>query len=755
MIFTLILNAAGFNSPANLAKGADNDMRTLYGNTAYSASGRSSKYIKDICENWKFGGQNLPDNEAAKSDYNDNAWESVSIPHTWNAQDAEDGGGNYLRAAYWYRKTLDYDADFTGKKVYMEFLGANQKTDLYVNGNHIPCNGTNEYTHKGGYTAFRYDITDYLQNSKNTFAVRVDNTNDEEIAPISADFNMYGGIYRRVYLIVTDNVHIDLNNNGSSGVFLTTSNTRSKTAPDDLGTLNIKADIVNDSDNEKTVTVTATVDGDNAPQAISEQITVPANSKAAFNKNTKVENPHLWNGISYERNANNSDAGYMYTVNVEIRDGEAVLDKVSDKIGFRYFYVDKDTGFYLNGKSHPLRGVNRHQFWAGKGSAISEAEHEQDIKIIKDLGVNAIRLCHYPHTEYFYDLCDKNGIVLWTEIPFVNALGTSENFADATKSQLIELMRQQYNRPSVCFWGLQNEVGSGNGDTRNSNLSMKQLIYELDELAHNEDNSGRYTVQAINRDHAMNQKGTADYSDFSNNTGWKSDIAGWNIYPGWYNDSNFRGTFAEVMDRKAAGDSRPMAISEYGWGSNVNQHELYPVLNRNNLTAGGNWHPEEYQNLMHEQAVDYINRHDYLWGTYVWAMFDFAVDSRNEGSQKALNDKGLVTGDRKIKKDSFYLYKANWNKADTFTHITSSRYTTRGNSETYVKVYSNCDSVELFINCESLGEMTNKGNGVFERKNVQLAAGENTIKSVGRIKGEAEKYTDTCKWFYETSSVTK
>lgn len=754
LILSVAIGAVGFDSLANFAKGADNDMKTVYGDTAYSASGRSGEYIKDICDDWKFGGQNLSETEAAKSDYNDDAWDTFSIPHTWNARDAEDGGGNYLRTAYWYRKILDYDSDFTGKKVYMEFLGANQKTDLYVNGNHIPYNGTNEYTHKGGYTAFRYDITNYLTAGANTIAVRVDNTHDEEIAPISADFNMYGGIYRRVYLIVTNDVHVDLNNNGSSGLFLTTPNVQSKEKPANLGELNIKADIVNDSGEEKTVTVTATVDGENAPEPISEQITIPAKGKITFNKDTKVDNPHLWNGISYERNADNSDVGYMYTVNVEIKDGETVLDKVSDKVGFRYFYVDKDTGFYLNGKSHPLRGVNRHQFRAGKGSAMTEAEHNTDIEIMKDLGVNTIRLCHYPHTEYFYDLCDKNGIVLWTEIPFVNALGTSNNFADVTKGQLIELIRQQYNRPSICFWGLQNEVGNGNGDIRNPNLSMKQLIYELDELAHSEDNSGRYTVQAINRDHAMNQKGTANYADFSNNIGWKSDIAGWNIYPGWYNDKNFTGTFEEVMDRKASGDSRPMSLSEYGWGANVNQHELYPVLNKNNLTAGGKWHPEEYQSLMHEQAVDYINKHDYLWGTYVWAMFDFAVDSRNEGSQRALNDKGLVTGDRKIKKDSFYLYKANWNKADIFTHITSSRYAVRDNSETYIKVYSNCDSVELFVNGERQGEMASKGNGVFQTDSVPLSIGENTIKSVGKINGEEEEYTDVCVWSREVSEST-
>lgn len=726
-------------------------------NTAYTSSGRTKEYLRDMCDGWRFGGEALKADEVTGIEFDDGGWDVVNIPHTWNIKDAEDGGNDYLRTAFWYRKKLDYDEASDGKKVYLEFNGANQKTDVYVNGAHVPYNGGDRFTHKGGYTAFRYDITDYLVRGQNVLAVRIDNSHDEAIAPISADFNMCGGIYRRVFLVVVDKVHFDLDNNGSSGLFLTTPDVRSKTAPESLGTVKVRTELVNDGNVARTVTVKAVIEGDNAPKAVSEQLNIPAHGRVLYERTMKVDNPHLWQGICYEREADicedsdkagsmhTADAGYMYTVQVSISDGDKVLDEVSDRVGFRYFYVDKEKGFFLNGRPHPLRGVNRHQFYKGMGNALTEAQHDEDIAIIKELGANAVRLCHYPHTDYFYDLCDENGIVLWTEIPLVNALGESAEFAENTKRQLVELMRQQYNRPSVIFWGLQNEIGNG-ANSASSFMNAKQLVYELDELAHGEDGSGRYTTQAINRDYAMNQSGTADYADFTNNIGWKSDIAAWNIYPGWYPDKNFDGNFEQLMDRKTSFDNRPMGISEYGWGANVNQHELYPELEKNGLLAWGQWHPEEYQSIMHEQALKYINTHECLWATFIWVLFDFAVDSRNEGGQAALNDKGLVTGDRKIRKDSFYLYKANWNKADRFVHITSSRYVDRDSEDTYVKVYSNCDRVELYVNGVSVGNMKNKGNGVFIVDRIELAKEKNEIRAVGHISAEDAEYADNCEW---------
>ena len=722
-----------------------------------TASGRGADYVQEITGIWKFDGRALTAKEALCAEHSE--WENVTVPHTWNAIDAEDGGNDYDRTAYWYHKNFSIDSELNGKRVYIEFLGANTKTDLYINGEQVGD------THKGGYTAFRYDVTDVVREGDNVMDVRVDNCLDQEIAPISADFNMYGGIYRRVYLVIVDEVHIDLDNNGSSGIFLTTGNMRSKSRPEDIGSFQVKTDIINASAKEKDIEVVVTVYGDNAPEPFVDKMRISANSRVTYKKHIAIDNPTLWEGVNYEKNSDDKNVGYQYTVTVELKaDGNTVcedmgnadrinnriLDKVEERIGFRYFWIDEE-GFFLNGKSHPLRGVNRHSFLAGVGSAMTEEQHDNDMDIMLDLGVNAVRLCHYPQTDYFYDLCDKNGIVVWSEIPLVNMIGSADKFEEVTKKQLTELIYQQYNRPSVVMWGLENEIGNGtdmsNARAHEQVSKAKKLMYNLEALARELDTTGRYTTQAVNRDYAMNQNVPESVNRaFEDNVGWKSDIVAWNIYPKWYPDANFYGSFEEVMTRKQALDSRPMAISEYGWGANVSHHEAYPCLGENNLTAGGSWHPEEYQSIMSEEAIAYIKKHNELWATFCWVLFDFAVDARNEGGQIALNDKGLVTGDRKIKKDSFYLYKANWNKRDAFAYITSRRWTERTEADTYIKVYSNCDKVELFIGNESLGYMESKPNGVFIMENVTLPMGEVSIKVIGTCEGDEAQYKDICVW---------
>lgn len=720
---------------------ADRDTATEV-RIAQTASHREASCVTELSEGWKFGGKNT---EAYEVDYDDTSWSAVNLPHTWNTKDTTDGNGKYTRAAYWYRKTVNIDADLKGKRVYMEFLGANQSTDLYVNGLHARLSGTGLHTHKGGYTAFRYDVTNLIHPGGNVLAIKVDNRYSEEIAPLSADFNMYGGIYKRVYMITVDELHFDLSDYGSSGLFLTTPNTRSKERPANLGALNIRADIVNDGGDDRRVTVIAHIDGDNAPGDISRTFTVPAGGFKRFETDTRIIDPHLWQGIDYSGARDNSDVGYCYTVTLTILEDGKVIDTIYDKVGFRYFYVDKETGFYLNGESHPLRGVNRHQFMLEQGSAIKESVHDEDIRLIMELGANAIRLSHYPQTDYFYDLCDQYGIVVWTEIPLVNNIGKAENFMDVTKTQLIELIRQQYNRPSICFWGLENELRD---EARNPSYTVKELMAELNMLAHREDPNGRYTTQAVNTDVAMDGGDASMLVNDNAAVGWRSDLIAWNIYPGWY--SKFKGTFEELVNQKTAGDSRPMGLSEYGWGASVEQHELYPVLGKNDLSPTGKWHPEEYQSLMHEQAVKSINAHDELWAAFIWCMFDFDVDSRNEGSRAAQNDKGLVTNDRKIKKDSFYLYKANWDQREPFVYITCSRYANRKESETYVKVYSNCDEVEMFHNGTSLGAMRSQGDGVFIIDYLPLAVGENKMTAVG-IK-DRKRCEDTCVWTRDASN---
>ena len=709
-------------------------------------SGRGQGYVADLSEGWKFGGK---DEDAFTADYDDSEWPIVNLPHTWNALDGSNGGNNYARTAYWYRKTLSLDTPFDGKRIYLEFLGANQQTDLYVNGTHMKLSGSDLYTHRGGYTAFRYDMTDSLRPGSNTIAVRADNTKTETTAPISGDFNMYGGIYRRVFMIIVDDVHVDLSDWGSSGLFLTTPHIRSLEKPDDFGTLNIRARLVNDGGSDRTVTVTAHIDGEHAPEDITRQLTVPAGGSAVFDADTFIDDPHLWRGISDAPGTDEKDVGYRYTVTLTVSDGEKVIDTVSDKVGFRYFYVDKEKGFYLNGEPYPLRGVNRHQYKEGVGSALTEADHQQDLELIMEMGANSIRLSHYPQAEYVYELCDEYGLILWTEIPLVNSVGTAKNFEETTKTQLRELIRQQYNRPSVCFWGLENELSS---KSRSSYFTTKELLSSLDDLVHEEDPTGRYSTQAVNNSTAMDQNDPSNLGDDSASRGWKSDLIGWNIYPGWY--SGFQGTFESVINDKTRQDSRAIALSEYGCGASTEQHEMYPEFGKNGLGANDSkWHPEEYQNLLHEQAIACINQHEELWAVYAWVMFDFDVDSRNEGSRIGQNDKGFVSNDRTIKKDAFFLYKANWNKKDPFVHITSSRYTGRESNQTYIKVYSNCDSVQLYHNGEAVGEMPYLGNGIFYLEDLSLAEGQNEIRALGLSNGQS--YEDVCVWTWPVFASTE
>jgi hypothetical protein len=646
------------------------------------------------------------------------------LPHTWNATDAQDGGNNYLRTVGWYRKILPWNDNLRGKKVFLEFLGANLQAECFVN-------GTSVGIHQGGYTAFRFNITSLLVEGDNVIAVKVDNRASEEIAPLSGDFSFFGGIYRKVFLIVTDAVHIDLMDCGSSGLYLTTTNVSAAHA--DLG---IRSKIVNESDAPKEVTLKSVIRNPNdfaaieeipSPafnsedmhpggadiSAITETVIIPAHGSYEFNRQTGVDNPRLWNGKADP---------YRYVVDFSVSENGQIIDQLSQYVGFRYFSATKN-GFFLNGVFYPLRGVNRHQDRKDMGNAITEREHDEDFGLIYEVGANAIRLAHYPQDPYFYDLCDRYGLVVWAEIPFVNEIGGAAAFAGVTANQLKELIRQQYNRPSICFWGLQNEVRA----TYDSD--MRVLMNDLNNLAHAEDPS-RYTVQATD-------------SDIANN--WASDLIAWNFYPGWYNGS----TMKSILDDFPAA-ARPSGISEYGAGGSINQHKINPAR----PVPGGDWHPEEYQSKVHENAFMDIAACDFVWGTFLWNMFDFASDYRAEGGQYGINDKGLVTYDRKVKKDSYYVYKVNWNVTPEI-YIASRRYNVREEESTPVAVYSNCEWVELLVNGKSAGKIfrADAPYGFFKWESITLDAGENSIVAKG-VSGGTE-YTDEVQWTRALSSSTE
>lgn len=678
-----------------------------------------------INKDWKFHKGKIEN--AFSPELDDSKWETVSIPHTWNNIDGQDGtvGGksikdtDYFRSDCWYRKKIFIDSADSEKQIYLRFQGANIQTELFVNGKSAGI-------HKGGYTAFSFDITSFLNfGNENLLAVRVNNEYTEEIAPLTADFTFYGGIYRDIELIKKNRIHFGFGEYSTRGIKITT-----PLVTDEKAECIISAMIENNTGSEKTLKIISNIGANNPftenPYIVntdfdksaassnefkaekSSVVIVPANAQQEVEFTFEINNPHLWNGRKDP---------FLYRASLEIEENGTVLDEVSDTMGLRYFKVDKEKGFFLNGRSYNLRGVSRHQDREGLGNAITINEHNQDFALIYDMGVNSIRLAHYPQAEYFYRLCDSYGIVVWAEIPVVDLVGgsgTYENpnserkeFFRTTKQQLKEMINQNYNHPAIVCWGIQNEIMAKFDDV------MRPFTEDLHETAKAEDKY-RYSVMATNHGDAKN---------------WKSDLIAWNVYPGWYGMS--RKQLGWFMDRNRF--ERPTGISEYGAGGNYNQHELKPKHPKHD----GQWHPEEYQTISHEAFLKSINNRNYLWCTYVWNMFDFGSDGRNEGDRPGMNDKGLVSFDRKVKKDSYYLYQSNWS-INPMVHITSKRLEKR-KRKTFFKIYSNCSAVTLFVNGKALKTISAEScaqKGIFLFKNVKLQNGENEIKAIGQLNGK-------------------
>lgn len=700
----------------------------------------SNRLLIDIGNSWKFK-KTLEESSAVN--IVDNNWDVVNIPHTWNALDGQDGGNNYSRTVGWYRKNIAWRPEFEGKRVYLEVLAASLMSDTYVNGLFVG-------QHKGGYNAFRYDITSFLnKTNSNVLSIRVDNRYNDDIAPLSGDFTFFGGMYRGVNLIVVDNVHVDVTNNGSNGLFLTTTNVSKASA-----NLNIKTIIKNTSNVTRNVNVRAILKTPERFNGISnisqplfdtlsmvsgevhhtiniDNIALAPNSNYEISRDIIVNNPRLWDGLKDP---------FRYQVDFVIEENNKLIDKVVDHVGFRFFHVDA-TGFYLNGNLYPLRGVNRHQDWHNLGYAVSRNEENIDFSLIYKIGANACRLAHYPQSPYFHELFDKYGIVVWVEIPFVDKVGNdSSAFMTTTRQQLREMILQRYNRPSILMWGLQNEVNPNRYDAL-----MTTIMPGLNKYAKALD-STRLTVQA-------------QFLKWTHH--WTTDIFANNDYPGWYGSGRLGSILDKYKNRTFNGKHVAIGVSEYGAGGNANQHEILKLsgTTRPNSPYGHQqpWHPEEYQTRVHELAIKDINPRTYIWGTFLWAMFDFASDSRNEGSTPGINDKGIVSHDRKILKDSYYLYKANWSETPVM-HIGSRRFIERTVSANPVVIYTNSKNVELFVNNVSQGvkSLTNDSACVLNWGNILLSnVGDNDLgKNVVVAKCVDTNVSDTVVWFRRlTSSV--
>lgn len=745
---------AAFSVGAFTAEPVEKANEQLPAQAAYLSSEVFTRSEYDFNSDWKF-------KFGAGDDYgaivDDTSWESVTLPHTWNVEDGTNGGYDYKRGKGMYRKSAEIPASFAGKRIFIEFGGVNVVSSLYIDGALVPFvyeDGRTSDIHNGGYTKFRFDITDKVTaGGTHTFAVCADNTKYQWAAPLEGDFTFYGGVYRDVKLIAVPDVHFDLLDNGSEGLYVTALK-KSDTENTGIWELTVKATLVNDGAQPKTVNVSTLVREPEVFEALStvpetltpfdesamtgtavladdtSEITLAAGEKFVFTKTYEVTDPKLWNGRV---------SPFRYDVSVSLAyDGET-LDAVSDKIGFRTFSVDPEKGFFLNGESYPLRGVSKHQDFDGVGNAITTAMQDTDFGILYEIGANTVRLAHYPYVDYFYDLCDRYGLVVWAEVPFITDIGGSgeygefdedrTKFVGTVKDQLVELIRSQYNHPSIIFWSMQNEV-----DRYYYSVMRELMEKEIYPLTKRED-PNRIATFATYHEQGFD---------------WKADVVGLNFYPAWYGYETYHFTTV-LQDYHKKYPNMSLGISEYGAGGSEVQHAENP---KRPEPFGDRFHPEEYQTFVHEEIAKqiYSGDLDFLWATYIWNLFDFGSDKRAEGSRSGINDKGLVTYDRTVKKDSFYVYKALWSD-EAFVHLQRKHFTVRDTAKITVKASSNCESLSLTVNGKAFGEtLTNDGFGQFSWTNVPLDLGENTVVLTGTKDGKT--YTDTVVWTRTKSKNT-
>lgn len=633
-----------------------------------------------------------------------NSSRRVDLPHTWNAQDALSGKPDYKRGIGNYDKKLFIRSEWKGKRLFLRFEGANCVSNVFINGKQIG-------EHRGGYGAFIFEITDKVNYGKdNTVLVRVNNGEQLDVMPLVGDFNFYGGIYRDVHLLVTEDICISPLDYASPGVYLFQQHVGEKQAAV-LARINLS----NGTEHPRQATLRLQVkEGDKVVYQADKKVTVaPHTSVQPEEMSFTLLNPRLWNG---------REDPFMYqTVITLVKDGKEI-DKVEQPLGLRYYATDADRGFFLNGKHLPLHGVCRHQEWAEVGNALRPMHHEEDTRLMLEMGVNAIRLVHYPQATYMYDLMDRNGIVTWAEIPFVDPGGYADkgfvdqpSFRENGKEQLKEMIRQHFNHPSICFWGLFNELKE-NGD------NPLEYIKELNVLAHQEDPT-RPTTSASNQGGAIN---------------FITDNIAWNRYDGWYGATP--ATLASWLDKThQAHPEIKIAISEYGAGASI-YHQQDSLVQ---TSPGSWWHPENWQTEYHIQNWKIISERPYVWGSFVWNMFDFGAAHRTEGDRPGINDKGLVTHDRKVKKDAFYFYKANWNP-EPMVYIAGRRSVNRVKPVTEVQIFSNCAEVTLKVNGQIIKKMQPDGVKVCIFKDIRLKKGENNIE----VSAENGKrvITDACCW---------
>ncbi len=613
----------------------------------------------------------------------DSKWDFVNLPHCWNAIDGQDGDNDYFRGTGYYGKTL-HKADLPeADRYYLELRGANSSADVYLNGKKLAH-------HDGGYSTWRVDLTEALE-AINTLIIAVDNAPNETVYPQMADFTFYGGLYRDVNLICVSESHFDLDYYGTPGLKVT------PTIEGKDAKVEIEAYVTNSKMGQSLRYVIEDKEGKTVAE------TTIDDTKAELT----IADVTLWHGRK---------SPYLYTAKIELLEDGAVLDAVSTRFGCRTFKIDPDNGFILNGEEYPLRGVSRHQDRWQKGNALSKEDHKEDIELIYEMGATTIRLAHYQHDQYFYDLCDEYGLVIWAEIPYISKHMPTGR--ENTISQMKELITQNYNHPSIVVWGLSNEIGIGGSD---EDLLENHRI--LNDMCHEMDQTRLTTIAAVSM-----CKMDDPYPQIP-------DVVSYNHYFGWYGgETEMSGPWFDKFH--AMHPTIPIGCSEYGCEA-LDWHTSDP--------RQGDY-TEEYQAYYHEELIKQFFSRKYMWATHVWNMFDFGADARNEGGENGQNHKGLVTIARKYKKDSFYAYKA-WLSNDPFVHLCGKRYVDRVEDVTKVTVYSNLPEVELFANGVSLGKKSSAEHffyfdvpNVGETKLVAVAGDFKDESTIRKVETFNEKY---------------
>lgn len=678
-------------------------------------------------------------------------WEKVTLPHSWNIEDGQASGENrlddngqamlngtkshvtnpatkfgYYRGPGWYYRKLDIPAEWEGKRVFVRFEAAGQVARVHINGKMLG-------EHRGAFTAFCYELTSYLKyGTMNELRVEVDNTHREDIPPLSGDFNINGGLYRPAQLIVTDEICISPLDYASPGVYITSQSVSSSGADVEVRSLidnGIRTAMSNEPPVQEAEVVVETLIKDATGKIVATdwlQKKLLPDQCTEITQKLHIDNPILWNG---RKNP------YLYSVTVNVLRGGKVTDNIVQPLGIRTFRIDEKAGFLLNGQPYPVYGVGRHQDLKDKAWAMTEEDNERDYAIIKELGATAIRFAHYPQSCNMHEIADREGFLVWDEIPLVNETRLDNESKQNVRIMAIEMVKQLFNHPSVAWWGIYNEI---------ENLytpPSETFLAELRNIMRSLDSSCRIIVGAS--DHGLRPHNLIPEATCFNN------------YPGWYHgnfpkEEGYVGELSQLpqwIENRAREVGMRIAISEYGAGGDPTQHKEGPPV-KPKPAHGGAFQPEKWLAYVHEEDWRVMKSNQNLWGTFLWAMFDFASCMRKEGSVPSVNTKGIVSHDRQIKKDPYYMYKANWNP-EPMVYIASRRLVERTQPVTDIKVYSNCREVTLKVNGKTIGRMQPDGINVCLFKDVTLKKGKNKIEVTGSAVRGGIRPTDACEWIFK------